>query len=111
MDGMDKAPPSTAPFEPWGEKMTFQAKPLSIALAALAVAAAASPAFALNQPHMQAAVDALNKAHAELTVATRDKAGHRARALQLVDQALNEARMGMAAGEAHEALEPRPRPR
>ena len=90
--------------------MKLQAKPVGLALAAL-VAAAATPAFALNQPHMQAAVDALNKAHAELTAATRDKGGHRARALQLVDQALMEARLGMAAGEAHDAEHPPGHPR
>jgi hypothetical protein len=88
--------------------MTLKGKPLAISLLALAMAAAATgPAAALNQPHMQAAVTALEKAQAELTAATRDKGGHRARAIQLVQQALQEARMGMAAGEAYEAEHPR----
>ncbi len=86
--------------------MKLQSKSAGLALAVIVTVASASPALALNQPHMQAAVEALNKAHAELTAATADKGGHRARALQLVDQALTEARMGMAAGEAHQALRP-----
>lgn len=86
--------------------MKLQSK-LGLALAALVVGASAGPAFALNQPHMQAAVDSLNKAHVELTAASHDKAGHRERALQLVDQALQEARLAMAAGEAHGAQHPR----
>ena len=84
--------------------MALKGKPLGISLLALAMAAAATgPAAALNQPHMKAAVTALEKAQAELTAASRDKAGHRARAIQLVQQALQEARLGMAAGESYEA--------
>jgi hypothetical protein len=49
-----------------------------------------------DQPHMQAALQALGNARAELQQATHDKGGHRARALKLVDQAMAEVQAGIA---------------
>lgn len=60
------------------------------------VAARAQPAP--QQPHMQRAWEGLDQARRELEVATHDKAGHRAKALDLVHQAMNEVKQGMAAG-------------
>jgi hypothetical protein len=51
-----------------------------------------------NQPHMQAALDALNNAKSELDQATADKGGHRANAISLVNQAIDEVTKGIAAG-------------
>lgn len=59
-----------------------------------------------RQPHMQKALAALQSARTELNLATRDKGGHRGRAVQLVDQAIGEVRAGMAAGEQYEARHP-----
>ena len=53
---------------------------------------------ATDQPHMQAALDALNNAKSELEQATADKGGHRANAINLVKQAIDEVTMGIAAG-------------
>ena len=55
---------------------------------------AASP----DQPHMQAALDALESARNNLDKANADKGGHRANAIQLVKDAIAEVRLGIQAG-------------
>jgi hypothetical protein len=62
----------------------------------LLVAVSLSSAFA-DQPHMQAALAQLRTARAELQKATADKAGHRQRAITLVDQTIAEVEQGEAA--------------
>ncbi len=47
---------------------------------------------------MQNALDSLNTAKSELQVATRNKGGHRATALRLVNQAIGETEAGIAVG-------------
>ena len=58
-------------------------------------------AKAADQPHMQEALDALQKAHRELEQATSDKGGHRARAMKLVSQAINEVEKGIKFDRRH----------
>lgn len=48
-----------------------------------------------DQPHMKAAMDALVQAKQHLQQAEHDKGGHRAKALQHVDMAMQQVRMGM----------------
>jgi hypothetical protein len=48
-----------------------------------------------DQPHMQNALAALQNARGQLIVATADKAGHRAKAMALVDEAIAQVRAGM----------------
>lgn len=48
-----------------------------------------------GQPHMQAALDHLRSARAELEAANSNKGGHRERAIELVDQAIAEVRAGI----------------
>ncbi|HXZ79408.1 MAG TPA: hypothetical protein VEG30_05715 [Terriglobales bacterium] len=55
-----------------------------------------------NQPHMRAALDALQTAKKELQEAEHDKGGHRAQALQLVDQAIQQVKMGINYGKKQE---------
>lgn len=50
------------------------------------------------QLHMQAALSALQTAKAELDAAIADKAGHRVKAIALVNDAIMEVRAGIAAG-------------
>jgi hypothetical protein len=50
------------------------------------------------QPHMTNALNALQTARAELGVAERDKGGHLPIAIERVDQAINQVKLGMAAG-------------
>jgi ribosomal protein S20 len=58
----------------------------------------ASLAEAAPQPHMQAALKALQNASSQLESAADDKAGHRAKAIQLVSQAINQVQQGIQAG-------------
>jgi len=51
-----------------------------------------------DQPHMERAKDALESAKNNLERATADKGGHRAKALDLVKDAINEVKKGIAAG-------------
>ena len=51
-----------------------------------------------NQPYMQGALDALQNARWNLQHAEHDKGGHRANALNLVNQAINEVQAGIAVG-------------
>jgi hypothetical protein len=67
--------------------------------AGVAMVASFAAGFALAaQPHMQAALKALRNSKAELEVALPDKAGHRVKAIELVDQAIAEVQAGMVAG-------------
>ena len=50
-----------------------------------------------RQPHMRAALGALNRAAGQLNAAQRDKAGHRSAAYNLVEQAIGQVRAGIAA--------------
>jgi len=68
-------------------------------LKTLAAGAAVGGALALglyigaasaDQPHMQAALDALKSARAELTAATPTKGGHRGEAIRLTNLAIGE---------------------
>ena len=54
-------------------------------------------ALRVDQPHMQAAVDALNNAKGNLDQATTDKGGHRVKAIELVRAAIDEVNLGIQA--------------
>jgi hypothetical protein len=68
---------------------------LAAGAAGMAVAATAE---AVPQPHMQAALGALRNAKKQLDAAVPDKAGHRAKAMELVNQAIAETEEGIRAG-------------
>jgi hypothetical protein len=71
-------------------KSFFAAGAAGLAVASLAKAAA--------QPHMEAALKALQNAASQLQQASDDKAGHREKAIQLVSQAINQVQQGIQAG-------------
>ena len=79
-------------------------KSISRRSAALQVVAGAATAIALSssaeaaQPHMEAALHALNNAMEQLNSAEPDKAGHRVKAMSLVHDAIEEVRAGIRAG-------------
>ena len=50
------------------------------------------------QPKMEAALRALQNARGELDKAEHDKGGHRVKALKLIDDAIEEVRLGIKAG-------------
>jgi hypothetical protein len=54
-----------------------------------------------GQPHMEAALDHLRSARAELESATSGKGGHRERAIELVDEAITEVRAGIDFARTH----------
>jgi hypothetical protein len=54
-----------------------------------------------GQPHMEAALDNLTSARAELESANTDKGGHRGRAIELVDEAIGEVRAGIEFARTH----------
>jgi hypothetical protein len=67
---------------------------------AVAMAASFAAGFAIAaQPHMQNALHALRNSKAELEAALPDKAGHRVKAIGLVDQAIAEVQAGIVAGQ------------
>jgi hypothetical protein len=51
-----------------------------------------------DQPHMQAALDALRSARRNLDSAVADKGGHRVKAIGYVNSAIDEVEKGIAAG-------------
>jgi hypothetical protein len=55
-------------------------------------------AHAANQPHMVSALDNLRAARHQLDVALNDKGGHRVRAIHIIDNAINEVKAGIDAG-------------
>lgn len=55
-----------------------------------------------DQPHMQAALKALQEAKGHLQAAKPDKGGHRVAAIKAVDEAIKHTEMGMNVGEKHE---------
>ena len=69
------------------------------AVCAFGMAATFAAGYAIAaQPHMQAALRALQNARAELNAALPDKAGHRVNAISLVDSAISETKEGILAG-------------
>jgi len=71
------------------------------AAAAFAVAFAIGCATGRGQPHMVAALDELRAARGELQVAAADKGGHRVRAIELVDDAIEQTRRGIDYAATH----------
>jgi hypothetical protein len=55
-----------------------------------------------DQPHMQAALDALKQAEQHLNEAKHDKGGHRVAALKATREAIKHVEMGMKAGDKSE---------
>ena len=52
-----------------------------------------------DQPHMKAALEFLRNAKSDLERATTDKGGHRVNAIRFIDQATDETKKGIEAGE------------
>lgn len=71
---------------------------LVLFLAGLIAGGALTSIATAAQPHMGAALRALNTARGQLNAAEHDKGGHREKALGLIDQAIAEVQAGIAAG-------------
>jgi hypothetical protein len=57
--------------------------------------------MAIHEPHMSAAFGHLEQAKAELEKAAPNKGGHRERAMQLVDQAMQQIQEGERYAQEH----------
>jgi uncharacterized membrane-anchored protein YhcB (DUF1043 family) len=79
------------------KEVVFMRRSLIRALVLVSVLALGFIAGQLSaaQPHMQAALRHLRSAKADLNKASADKGGHRARALELVDSAIEEVERGV----------------
>jgi hypothetical protein len=58
-------------------------------------------AWAERQTHMRAALNSLHKAKMQLEKAEPDKGGHREKAIELVNQAIEEVKMGIEYADKH----------
>jgi hypothetical protein len=79
----------------------FFAGAIMLSLLALPVTMAASQDRD-DQPHMQAALEALKQAEQHLKEAAHDKNGHRVAALKATQDAIKHVEAGMKAGEKNE---------
>jgi hypothetical protein len=77
----------------------FVARPRMLVITCVVVIGAFGMGYAIAaQPHMQAALSALQTAKAELEAAIADKGGHRVKAIALVNDAITEVHAGIQAG-------------
>ena len=70
---------------------------LIVALAAVALIQTARA----DQGHMERALNALYQARYELSQASHDKGGHRVNAIQIINQAIQQIKRGIAIGASH----------
>jgi hypothetical protein len=69
--------------------------PSAYLLIGIAIGAVGACAAGANQPHMQAALNSLQAARAELVQAAPDQGGYRARAITRTEEAINETERGI----------------
>lgn len=55
--------------------------------------------YGMDQPHMLAALEHLRAAKAELERAEHNKGGHRAKAIEIINHAIEQVQKGIEAGE------------
>lgn len=55
----------------------------------------------VHQPRMEAALEALKEARAELEIAAPNKGGHREEAIELINHAIEQVKQGIEAGERY----------
>lgn len=75
--------------------MTFKLIPATAAVAGVFALGCFVGTAIAEQPHMQSALSYLKSARSELIEARANKGGHRANAIKLVDQAIDETREGL----------------
>ena len=72
-----------------------------VRMTAAALCLAASAAFADPQPKMQEALEHLKQAKAALQAATSDKGGHRVKAIEKTNEAIEQVEKGIAFDNKH----------
>ncbi|MBL8921474.1 MAG: hypothetical protein JNJ54_21620 [Myxococcaceae bacterium] len=76
-------------------------KVLFTAVVSACLGGLATHAFAEPQPHMKAALAALETARAQLEKASADKGGHRVKAIALVTEAIDQVKKGIEFDNKH----------
>jgi hypothetical protein len=79
----------------------FKNNAVKVAALAAALGIGACVGATAAQPHMENALDSLRSARSELIASTPNKGGHRERAIQLVNQAIDETNAGINFGRNH----------
>ncbi|MBI3810689.1 MAG: hypothetical protein HY283_00560 [Nitrospirae bacterium] len=74
---------------------------LAVFIAASLIVGISVSVWAEKQPHMKGALESLKRAKVQLEKAAPDKGGHRATAMKLVDQAIEEVKAGMEFANEH----------
>lgn len=74
---------------------------LAVFIAASLIVGISVSVWAEKQPHMRGALESLKRAKVQLEKAVPDKGGHRAAAMKLVDQAIEEVKAGMEFANEH----------
>ncbi len=83
-------------------KVTIKVLLIAVALGlSIPVSMAKAPAPAVDQPHMQAALEHLQAARAELEKAEADKGGHRVAAIKACNNAINHVKEGIEYARTH----------
>ena len=82
---------------PWKLTTLLFAAALAVVIGGNAI----NSAEADKQPHMESALSHLQNAHAELEKATADKGGHRAKAMSLTHDAIEQVKKGIAFDNKH----------
>lgn len=85
-------------FNPWKASTLVLAGALAFGAAGEIPEAAADGE---SQPHMRVALSQLKSARDQLKKATSDKGGHRAKAIALTNQAIEQVEKGIAHDEEH----------
>ena len=75
-------------------KTIFRCQILTVAFAAVSLIQTARA----DQGHMERALNALYRARYELSQASHDKGGHRVNAIQIINQAIQQIKRGIAVG-------------
>ena len=82
--------------------MRFRSAVVLCVVLTLAIVSSCATTVAVHdqrQPHMRAALEALQTAKAELEAAEHNKGGHREKALELVKAAIEQTKKGVEFGE------------
>jgi cytochrome bd-type quinol oxidase subunit 1 len=74
-------------------------KMVIVLIVGIMIGSAAGSWAAIHQPHMMAALEALNHARAELEAGEHNKGGHRVKALEFVEKAIEQTKKGIEVGE------------
>ncbi|MBF0506009.1 MAG: hypothetical protein HQL09_04150 [Nitrospirae bacterium] len=77
-------------------------KILAVVVAAVLIIGGTVGVCAADEPHMRAALERLKEAKEQLEKAAPNKGGHREKAIELINHAIEQVKKGIEFGEMHE---------